>query len=189
MSTKLLFLLLLPMVGTWWLLQDTTVPPLPSLSSGDETEVEVSRNTDQAARAGNATADSEAEVIAQYYAPLYPMQIGSVPVQASLARTAAEIQQGLSGTPFLPESVVKVFVFNRDERWSFWMKDMNYAIDMIWLDVTGRIVHIESSVSPATYPETFLPPVPARYVVETVAGFSAQHNITVGTQVTLPAQI
>ncbi|MEM9336595.1 MAG: DUF192 domain-containing protein [Patescibacteria group bacterium] len=118
-----------------------------------------------------------------------PMTVGSVPVLASVADDREERILGLSGVPGMQEDEVKLFVFPRDDTWSFWMKDMLFSIDMIWVSATGTIVHIEESVSPETYPTSFKPDSPARYVVETVAGFSEKHGITKGEQVILPEQL
>ncbi len=121
------------------------------------------------------------------YEPLTPMMVGDVPVFASIADTDSERALGLSGTTMLPEDVVKFFVFPYDQRWSFWMKDMTYPIDILWLDSTGTVVHRELAVSPDTYPHAFSPSVDARYVVETVSGFASKHGIEVGASTTLPA--
>lgn len=119
--------------------------------------------------------------------PTAPMQIGTVAVAASIARTPAERVQGLSGTPFLPEDVVKLFVFDEPGAHGIWMKDMRYPIDIAWVDEGGIIVHVEASVDPATYPTSFSSPVPALYVIEANAGFFTQNEITVGSAVVLPS--
>ena len=126
-------------------------------------------------------------VTAEFFAPLVPMTIGGVAVEASVAATPEERRRGLSNTPFLPPDVVKLFVFDEPGEWGFWMRDMSYPIDIIWLDEAGEVVHIEAAVHPDTYPETFTPDVPALYVVETEAGFVAEHDIQIGTAVDLPA--
>ena len=66
------------------------------------------------------------------------------------------------------------------------MKDMNYAIDIIWADQEGKIVHIEENVTPDTFPNTFSSPSPAWFVVEANAGFVAQHGIAIGDKIVLP---
>ncbi|MEM9897322.1 MAG: DUF192 domain-containing protein [Bacteroidota bacterium] len=70
---------------------------------------------------------------------------------------------------------------------------MNYPIDIIWANETGGIVHIVENVSPDTYnadapgsSETFESPVDAWFVVETNAGFVAEHEITIGDSIVLP---
>ena len=128
-------------------------------------------------------------VRAKYFEPLFPMSIGTVAVEASIARTPVERQRGLSHTPFLPPGVVKLFVFDESREWGFWMRDMNYPIDIIWLDESAQVVYIETDVHPDTHPETFTPDVPALYVIETEAGFVAEHDIQIGTTVDLPAAL
>ncbi len=124
-----------------------------------------------------------------YYEPLVPWTLGGQAVFASLATTDAERSLGLSYTSVLPPDVVKVFVFDTDERWSFWMKGMEYPIDMVWVTATGTIAHIETNVSPSTYPHSFTPPTPSRYVIETVPGLFANLNLKVGGNVDMAAII
>lgn len=127
------------------------------------------------------------ELVNHYYAPLVPMKIGAVTVQASVAVTQFERQHGLSDTPWLPPDIVKLFIFDESDQWGIWMKDMQYLIDILWVDDEGVIVHIEQSVHPNTFPRVFRPDRPALYVIETVAGFTDQHDITTGTSVVLPS--
>jgi uncharacterized protein len=121
------------------------------------------------------------------YEPLYTMTIGGVTMQASIADTKAERSLGLSYTTMLPSDVAKVFIFEGEQQLSFWMKDMHYPIDMFFVSAEGRIVHIVSTALPESYPDTtFSPPVPAQYVIETVAGFAKEHNIVTGDTIVLP---
>lgn len=121
---------------------------------------------------------------------IYPntiaLTIGTVVVEASVADSLPERIKGLSGTPYLPSNVVKLFAFGAAGEHSIWMKDMNYPLDIIWAAEDGKIVHIEPQVSPDTYPQSFSSPVPAWFVVEANAGFVAKHNITLGDEVVLP---
>ena len=82
--------------------------------------------------------------------------------------------------------VVKLFVFGAAGSHSIWMKDMNYAIDIMWVDEAGTIVHIEEGIAPETFPESFGSPTPAWYVIEAAAGFVAANQIMRGDQVLLP---
>lgn len=115
-----------------------------------------------------------------------PIHIKDVPVKASVADSWPERIAGLSNTPSLPEDTVKFFVFDSDGYHSIWMKDMNYSIDIIWVDKDGVIVDLVTEVSPDSYPDTFVPDTPARYVVETVSGFSKANQIAVGDKVEIP---
>ena len=124
-----------------------------------------------------------------YFEPLVPWTLGGQTVYASIATTDETRALGLSYTSALPPDVVKVFVFATDERWSFWMKGMEYSIDIVWVTATGTIAHIETDVSPATYPKSFTPSISARYVIETVPGLFAGQNLKVGDRVDIAAII
>lgn len=119
------------------------------------------------------------------YPNTIPLRIGEVSVMASVADSMTERIKGLSDTPFLPDNVVKLFVFGTEGEHAIWMKDMNYAIDIIWVTKEGKIVHIENNVAPDTYPESFSSPVPAWYVIEANAGFVVQSSVKVGDKVAL----
>lgn len=114
------------------------------------------------------------------------MTIGDVEVNASIAKTWPERITGLSGTPYLPDEVVKLFVFDSPGLHSIWMKDMKYAIDIIWLSEEGDIVYITKNATPESYPENFIPDQVAYFVIETNEGFVDRHNIKKGEKVSLP---
>jgi uncharacterized membrane protein (UPF0127 family) len=120
------------------------------------------------------------------YPKTKPMKIGEVEVLASIAESWPDRIKGLSDTPYLPENVVKVFIFDSAGLHSFWMKDMNYSIDIIWVDEKSEIVHIEEDASPESFPAMFVTKVPAKYVIETVTGFTKVNGISLGDKVVLP---
>ena len=130
------------------------------------------------------------EVLAEDWRVIYPntvpILVGDVAVKASVADTLSKRIKGLSDTPFLPDGVVKLFAFGAPGSHSIWMKDMKYSLDIIWVAEDGTIVHIAENVAPETYPEAFSSPVPAWYVIEANAGFTASNTIAVGDKVVLP---
>lgn len=120
----------------------------------------------------------------RYYPVTTPITVAGVPVLASVAETVPERIQGLSNTPYLPDNVVKLFVFGTAGAHSIWMKDMRYPLDILWAKQDGEIVHIEENVSPDTFPQSFSSPIPAWYVIEANAGFVAEHGIVLGDTMT-----
>lgn len=116
----------------------------------------------------------------------YTVFLNNAAVQVTVATTPAEQAQGLSGLPRLPAQNGKLFVFASAGPQSIWMKDMRFPIDIMWFDASLKLVHVEESVSPGTYPETFGSPVPARFVLETNANFVTTHQIKLGDQLSLP---
>ncbi|MCU0678119.1 MAG: DUF192 domain-containing protein [Candidatus Pacebacteria bacterium] len=129
---------------------------------------------------------AEPETTRADYEPLIPLTLGGRAMYASVADESTERQLGLSRTTTLPSDVVKLFVFPTADFWSFWMKEMLYSIDIVWLDTNGTIVHIEHAVSPDTYPTSFVPAGRAQFVIETNAGFVDEQNLNVGDVVLLP---
>jgi len=132
-----------------------------------------------------AAPEPEAENWRAIYPNTIPVTVGTVEVQASVADTLSKRITGLSNTPFLPEGVVKLFAFGVPGTHSIWMKDMNYALDIIWVAEEGEIVHIEENVSPDSFPTSFASPTPAWFVVEANAGFVEKNNIVIGDEVIL----
>lgn len=90
---------------------------------------------------------------------------------------------GLSGRDGLSKESGLLFVFNQDAYYPFWMKDMSFAIDMIWINVDKKIVHIEHAVQPDTYPQTYVSPEPARYVLEVASGIAKEFTLEKGDTV------
>jgi uncharacterized membrane protein (UPF0127 family) len=76
-----------------------------------------------------------------------------------------------------------LFVFDRPDTYSFWMKDMNFPIDIIWLSSDMKVVYTKKNARPELYPEIYIPKEKAKYVLEVVAGFSDKNNLQEGDSV------
>lgn len=103
--------------------------------------------------------------------------------KAIVARTVAEREQGLSGKVGLGARQAMFFVFDNDDRHGFWMKDMLFSIDIVWLDAEYKVVHIQNNATPGSYPNVFFPDKPARYVVELNSGTALNLSLKEGDQV------
>jgi len=115
--------------------------------------------------------------------PTDTLILAGTSVRVAIADTEALREHGLSGYSGLAPDEGMLFVFPSDGTYSFWMKDMLFSIDMLWIDAQGRVVDIEKAVSPDTFPQAFTPDSPSRYVLEVSAGFSDKHTIVVGSKV------
>ena len=113
--------------------------------------------------------------------------VGGSPVSVILADTPQERARGLSGRSALSPQQGMLFIFDKDDYYGIWMKDMNFAIDIVWIDAEGNIVDIKKHVTPESYPEVFSPKTTARYVLELPSDFTEIRNITVGGKVDLSA--
>jgi uncharacterized membrane protein (UPF0127 family) len=97
-----------------------------------------------------------------------------------IADNSDEQQKGLSDRDSMPRDHGMLFAFHYEEKLCFWMKDMHFPLDMIWLDAGHRVVHLEQNLSPDTYPDQFCSHTPARYVIELNAGEVARAGIRKG---------
>jgi uncharacterized membrane protein (UPF0127 family) len=93
-------------------------------------------------------------------------------ITAELARTEQERMRGLMSRSGLGRGQGMLFVFEKEGYHSFWMKNMKFAIDIVWLDAQKRIIHIERRVPPCKKDPcpSYLPNLPAMYVLEVKAG-------------------
>ena len=103
-----------------------------------------------------------------------------------IVTTPAEQEKGLGGRKEIPDNYGMLFVFQKKDRYGFWMKDMLTSIDIVWLNDDGTIMKIDANVDPSTYPTPYYPSVPVQYVLETRAGYAMAHDWKVGTALTLP---
>jgi len=112
-------------------------------------------------------------------------------VRTEIVSERRDRNRGLSGRLSLPADAGMLFVFSKDDRWGFWMPDMHFPIDMIWVDVNASIVHVEHGVPPCGDEgcPTYIPAEPARYVLEVNAGVAREHGLEVGQKVSLPPAV
>jgi uncharacterized membrane protein (UPF0127 family) len=109
------------------------------------------------------------------------LHLGDGVFTARVAKTQVERDLGLGGTHNLRQDQVMLFIYDSDDKWPRAMKDMNYPIDIVWLDKDKKVVYIVKNAPPESYPyEDFTPKQKARYVVELSAGTVAQKAITIG---------
>jgi len=112
-----------------------------------------------------------------------PVRIDNTIIISEIAETEKEQIKGLSDRKSLGEYAGMLFVFDKEDKHNIWMKDMNFSIDIAWLDKNKKIIYIMQNVSPDTYPQSFSSPTNSLYVLETNAGFFEKRNIEVGDSV------
>jgi uncharacterized protein len=103
-----------------------------------------------------------------------------------VAETPEKWEQGLSNRKELAENEGMVFIFDKPDRYSFWMKDTLIPLDIIWLyqgDVT-EIATLPATTSGQT-PATHIPAKPADHVIEIPAGRAQALGIKQGTHLEL----
>lgn len=113
------------------------------------------------------------------------LEINSEIFTTYIADTSELRTRGLSDVISLDEHEAMLFIFEQPGVYKFWMKDMRFTIDIVWLDSEKRIVHIESNVSPESFPQSFGPNTPTQYVIEFTAGTVEQITLQVGDTLSL----
>lgn len=102
-----------------------------------------------------------------------------------VASDRAEMQNGLGGRECLGSNQAMLFVFSREGQYGFWMKDMKFPIDVIWISADKKIAAIEKNFTPDTYPENAVneKDKPALYVLEVKAGTADELKLKLGDPV------
>lgn len=113
------------------------------------------------------------------------VSIKTLNVRAKVAAKPSDRKKGLSRLDSLPLSEGMLFGFETPGTYSFWMKDMKFAIDIIWLDENKRVVDLAVNVPPEPGRNKdelslYRPDADALYVLETNAGLVQLNNVQIG---------
>jgi uncharacterized membrane protein (UPF0127 family) len=111
------------------------------------------------------------------------LAMGSQTFTYEIAKTTNQRQDGLSGRPDMAKDHAMIFVFQQQGNYCFWMKEMHFPLDIVWLDSSKHVVHIEQNLSSDTYPKQYCPNKPALYTIEVNAGVAAKTGVRVGDSV------
>ena len=113
------------------------------------------------------------------------IQIDDATFVATVADDADERAIGLGETESLSRNEAMLFVFDEPNKHGIWMKDVEYPIDVLWLDGSKQIVHIVENMQPESYPVVYQPESAALYVIEMAAGTIEDNAITKESEVNL----
>jgi uncharacterized membrane protein (UPF0127 family) len=91
-----------------------------------------------------------------------------------------DLEQGLSSRDFMPFDEGMLFIFANSGKQCMWMKGMRFHLDMIWLDADKTINHIETNLSPASYPQLYCGNGDALYVIEVNGGVATAAKLKIG---------
>jgi len=103
-----------------------------------------------------------------------------VVVTVGVADSQVERTRGLSGRESLGEQEGLLFLHEDKAERAYWMREMLFPIDIIWID-GNRIVGFIESAQPEEPPLTLLnSPAPVDKVLEVKAGFVRENTVNVG---------
>jgi len=114
------------------------------------------------------------------FSDLKKISIHDTTVIAEIANTHATRAKGLSQRPSLEENTGMFFIFPEPGIYMFWMKDMHFPIDIVWIDKSYMVIGFTENISPESYPKTFSPKTSILYALEVPASFVQKHNISIG---------
>jgi uncharacterized membrane protein (UPF0127 family) len=200
-SLVVVLILFIIAIGAWWyLFFGRANSPLPQTSVSIQSANQSSSPSSSAAAAAisaattSSAAAASSTIISGENPPLAEEQlnIDSAVFNVEIASTALEQTRGLSFRPSLGANDGMLFIFATGSVQSFWMKDMNFPLDMIW--ISGNTVVGFAQNVPVPTPGTALWNLPVYAspgntdkVLEVNVGTVAKYNIKVGDAVTIGA--
>ncbi|MCA9397356.1 DUF192 domain-containing protein [candidate division WWE3 bacterium] len=118
---------------------------------------------------------------------LHYITVGSTPVVVEYAVTTEEWKQGLGERPILKDNRGMLFLSDELRIPGFWMKGMEFPLDIIWIR-NYKVIGIEHDIPVAETEEeikTYYPPQAVDMVLEVNAGWAEKNKIGVGAEVVL----
>jgi uncharacterized protein len=134
----------------------------------------------RSAAAAPSETSASAGVNAQPRVVLLPPGADPVIVRVEVARTEEERRRGLMFRTHLDDDAGMLFLFERPQQLTFWMRNTEIPLDMIFIQPSMRILGIVENAEPRT-DSTRSVPGESQYVLEVNAGFSRRHGLAGGT--------
>lgn len=116
--------------------------------------------------------------------PWQKYKIGNTEIKVQIADTVKTRADGLSGREQLADDEGMLFIFPYSGKHGFWMKDMNFNLDIIWIK-DNKIAGISENVQRPdtknwTALDTVYPPEDVNMVLEVNSGFTKDNNLKIG---------
>jgi len=102
--------------------------------------------------------------------------------QVELAVTEAQRERGLMYRNELDKNKGMLFIFDKEDIYSFWMKNTLIPLDMVWIDSNSNVVFIGQNIQPckSLICPSIIPLSKAKYVLEINAGLCEEIGLKVG---------
>ncbi|MDB5774311.1 MAG: hypothetical protein JWP38_444 [Herbaspirillum sp.] len=111
--------------------------------------------------------------------PVIPLNAGMYVIQAEVASTEAQREQGLMFRKTMEANHGMAFVFGEPAGVCMWMKNTLLPLSVAFLDADGRIINIEDMKEETI--DSHCATQPATYALEMNLGWFKQKNIKPGT--------
>ncbi len=109
------------------------------------------------------------------------VKINNHKFSVEIADEPAERSKGLGERESLCGECGMLFIFPASGNYSFWMKDMKFALDFIWI-AGDRVVGIDENIPP-DYSGILKPETPVDKVLEVNAGVCEKHKIEIEDEI------
>lgn len=126
--------------------------------------------------------------------PYVTLLYGAQEIAVEIAKTDAERRRGLSGRECIQQGQGMLFVFDETDYHMFWMNEMRFPIDMVWIN-DGIVVYTAPNVPPPSetggVPVSRAPPrqgLGANIVLELAAGEVKRLGITPRSSIKLTTE-
>lgn len=119
---------------------------------------------------------------------LQVVELNSQKFFVEIARTPAEWQKGLMHRQHLGEREGMLFVGEREQQQSFWMKNTTIPLDILFLDSQWKVVHIAENTTPLSE-EPIPSQQPAAHVLELRGGTAQKFGLKRGQSLQVPERV
>lgn len=116
------------------------------------------------------------------------VKIGTNVIKVEIADTPDKRIKGLSGRESIASDSGMLFIFQKPDKYEFWMKDMRFALDFIWINGNSVMDLLKNIPPPA--PDQSIDTIPhyapvndVDKVLEVSSGYIDTHHISVGDKV------
>lgn len=118
------------------------------------------------------------------------MEVGNKKISIEVAATLSQKKTGLSYRSSMPQTAGMLFDFSTDtdKQPAFWMKDMHFPLDLIWIK-DGKIISITKNVpnpaagTPDNQLALYYPPSDIDHTLEVNGGWSEKNNVKIGDEI------
>lgn len=124
-------------------------------------------------------------LIPHYSSFFLPIKAPLGTIQAFLATSSIDQEKGLGNRNSLPYDQGMLFEFANPGRYGFWMKNMRFPLDIVWVDKNKVVAGVMSDIPVNSYPNIFFPPRDIFYVLELNAGGAERFGLATGTMLEL----
>ncbi|MGE5197779.1 MAG: DUF192 domain-containing protein [Deltaproteobacteria bacterium] len=105
-------------------------------------------------------------------------------LRAQVADSEASRQKGLMFREKIDPDEAMLFVFQTEGRYGFWMRNVKFPLDIIWISRDKTVTEIKTDVLPCEYDcDVLIPAKEAKYVLEVAAGFVVKNRINIADKV------